>query len=144
MKKLLILSAALALCLGTAKADETSLRVTLRDGTTELYSLGEKPRISFSDGNMEVVTSKVSTSYSRADVKSMDFTLATSVARFSGEDVSYLFRDNVFSCPGHDIKAFGIDGTFAGAAGDSLSLQELPSGIYIINVNGKSIKVIRK
>lgn len=131
--------------IGAARADSLALRVTLNSGESESYALDEQPHVRFADGMMEISSTVLEASYPRSEVKSMDFTsVTTGVGTLEEDTVRYVFRNNVFECEGHGIRVYDLGGSCVAAGTGIVSLQELPAGIYIINVNEKSIKVIKK
>lgn len=128
-----------------SRGESQALRVTLASGESESYALDERPRVRFTEGMMEICSTVLEASYPRSEVRYMDFTpVTTAVGTLEEETVRYVFRDNVFECEGHGIKVYDLSGSCVGAGTGSVSLQQLPEGIYIINVNEKSIKVIKK
>ncbi len=137
---LLLLSAAVG------RAAGVSLRVNLSDGRAETYSLDEHPRISFDETNMLVGSDKLSTSYSRDEVRSFDFvSISTSVADIvPGEETVYSFSGGVFTCEGKAITVYSAAGAAVAAGEGCVSLESLGRGLYIIVVNNKSIKYIKR
>lgn len=145
MKKISVLFL-LLLSAAVGRASELSLRVNLSDGRTETYSLDEHPRISFDETNMLVGSDKLSASYSRDEVKSFDFVKkqSSSIDTAIGEETVYSLRDNVFTCEGKTVTVYSASGTAVAAGEGSVSLEPLARGLYIITVNNKSIKYIKR
>lgn len=143
MKKIL-LSIGILLCSAAAFAQGTALKLTLTDGTSDTYLLNEKPAITFSGSDMLIATPEISSTYPRADVQSMIFTDSPdSGIEQTGNDTLYIYTNNTFTCEGHQITVYTLSGAVEAIGFGSVSLAGLPKGIYIINVNNKSIKVIR-
>lgn len=145
MKKSVLFSTILLLSAGAASADEaTALRLTLADAGTEVFCLDEKPQITFSGTEMTITSQALSATYERSEVKAMDFIEVTSVDALSADEVCYTLHGNEFSCPGQAVAVYSLAGTQVAAGTGSVSLADLKAGIYIINVNHKSIKVIKR
>lgn len=145
MKKISVLFL-LLLSAAVGRAAGMSLRINLNDGRSETYSLDEHPRISFDESNMLVGSDKLSTSYSRSEVMSFDFvkTPTSAVDASIAEETVYSLKDNVFTCEGRTITVYSAGGTAVAAGEGSVSLESLARGLYIITVNNKSIKYIKR
>ncbi len=145
MKKSVLFSTILLLSAGAASADEaTALRLTLADAGTEVFRLYEKPQITFSGTEMTIASPTLTATYGRSEVKAMDFIEVSSVEALPADEVSYTLHGNEFSCPGQAIAVYSLAGTKVASGTGSVSLADLEAGIYIINVNHKSIKVIKR
>lgn len=128
-----------------ATAGNVALQVMLSNGKAEVFKLEEKPAISFSPDEMLISTSSLSSSYPRTDVQTMMFldNAATARPSLSYDSVSYSYENGVFTCAGHEIAVFNVNGERVETSRDSISISSLPSGVYIINVNGRSIKIMK-
>ncbi len=135
------------------------LIVELRDGTSAKFALTDKPVISHSGNDVLIKSDWLSATYSIDAVrkyrfKEQDITgieAAEAEEQFTvvytdGETVRIggagdKTRASVFAIDGRKVAAeVGNDGNML-----SVSLINLPSGVYIVNVNGKqSFKVVRK
>ena len=73
MKKIPIILSALLLSAMSAAADETALRLSLRDGSSATYVLSDRPVISFSGEQMMIECDNASTAYNRSEVTSLAF-----------------------------------------------------------------------
>lgn len=144
MKKYTILLATL-FTLTVAKADDYALKVTLHEGTTATYVLSTKPVISYSEENVTIKTQSLEDSYPINDVKSFSFVDNESAGlEDMSQNVTYDFRNNVFTCEGHDIQVFNLSGQSVAAGNSSVSLETLGCGTYIVNAGNRSIKVLKK
>lgn len=144
MKKCLILLA-VALTGIVSKAENYALKVTLYGNTSATYVLDDKPVVSYSGNNVIIRNQSVEDVYSIDEVES--FTFVESV--FSGietitQNVTYDFRNNIFTCEGHDIRVFSLSGQSAAAGNSAVSLEGLDRGVYIVTAGNRSIKVIKK
>lgn len=144
MKKLTIAMGLMMVAL-SAGAAETALQVALNGGRTETYLLKEKPVITCSGSDMLVKTQEVSGSYARSEVASMTFIEdAGSGVALAGDGPFYEYADGIFSCAGRQISVYGMQGAKVAEASGSVSFRELPAGVYVINIENRSIKVIKR
>lgn len=126
-------------------AVETALKVLLTTGGSETYVLAQKPTVRFDGTRMLVETPTVNAGYQRSEVKSMTFvSVDAGVDDVKADGVVYVYKDNVFECADHDIRVFDMSGRQAAAGHGSVSLAGCTSGVYVVNVNGKSIKVVKQ
>lgn len=136
----------LSLSAGVCHAADVSLRVTLNDGSSETYSIDKRPRISFDMTDMIVSSEQFSSSYARTDIRSCDFvsgatsTVDASVAR----ETVYRFENDDFCCEGGYITVYTPHGAVVAQGRNRISLATLAKGLYIINVNNKSIKYFKR
>lgn len=128
-----------------AHAANSYLRVSLNNGKVECYSLGDTPAVTFSGENMLIATPKVSSSYPRADVQAVDFTPvpARSEIVTADSEVVYTYDGNVFACEGAVIDVYDLSGAVVASQTDSVSLESLITGVYVVKVNNQSIKICR-
>lgn len=139
-----IIALGLMLSSATAFAGTTALKVTLANGTDETFLLSEKPVITCSGTDMIIRTSSLTASYPRTDITSMTFARnAHTDIRKVTDNITYAYCDNVFTCNGQNISVYNLQGVCVASGSESVSLQDLPAGIYLINVNNKTIKIFR-
>lgn len=144
MKKItLLLACALCVCSGFAAG--SSLRVKLTNGKTETFALSDKPAVTFSGDDMLVKSGTLTTSYSRAEIASFDFAEdVVTVVPVIDKDIVYSYHDNVFECQGEAVAVYDLTGRLVFTGIGTADLRDLAEGIYIINVNHKSIKIVKK
>lgn len=129
----------------TAVPSNTCLRLSLSDGSGETYLLDEQPVLTYPGQNLLINTSKISTEYPREEVKKIDFIDDTnSSVEVQDMCTTYSFADNVVYCEGNEIQVYDISGQKVATGFDQVSLRELPSGIYIINIKKQTIKLIKR
>lgn len=141
---LLILSAVMTTQLWAAGK---VLRVELRDGTSETYTLSEKPRVTFAGADAVITTAEASTSYERAEIKNFTFVSDTGtegVDDIMTPTVNYTYLDGVFTAPGCNIAVYALSGTLVCSATDSADMRNLNPGIYIVKAGNRTIKIIKK
>ena len=128
----------------SAAAAGHSLRLSLKDGTTKVFNLSEKPVITFSGEDMTITTPAVSSTCARSEVASISFGDATAVLDAVADETVYSYDGRVFSCPGHDIVVYALNGNKVATGHDEVSLEALQSAVYIVTVNNQTFKVIKK
>lgn len=144
MKKTLILLAA-ALSALAANAGNYALKVNLSQGTSATYILSDKPVITYSVNDVIIKSQGIEDSYLLSDVKSFTFTEnGTSGIESVTDNVTYEFHDNVFTCEGHKIRVYNLSGRKVASGSNSVSLESLDRGIYIVNTGNRAIKVMKK
>lgn len=123
-----------------------SLRLDMADGTSRTFLLSEKPVINFPGEEMTVATSDASFSCLRADVENMVFVDDTSAVNKieAGDGELFSFINGVVDCPGADITIYDLGGAVCSSGRDSLSIDNLKAGIYIVKTNQHCVKIIKK
>lgn len=154
MKKFRILFLLLLLIsVGVSAQGRKTLVVEMRDGSSASFQLVEKPTITFTGKLMSVVSASSSLEIKRSDVKQYYFeTVSTSVedvveeaqADVSGNSVALSGLPanadvTVYSANGVQVLSEkAVDGTC------TISLDNLPNALYIVNYNNSSIKILKK
>jgi hypothetical protein len=131
-----------------------SLVITHADGTTTSYQLFTKPRVTFIGDSVKITTPTVSAEYSAKDVIRFNYKLpATAIDNTAADnqlksDGEYLiFGGNVKA---DNVKLFTSDGIevatkFTTASGNlRLRLSSLQKGVYLININGRTSKFMKR
>ena len=152
-KLLILLLAALMLPVAKVVAQNQTLVLWHADGTTtevELYTL---PRIQMQADKMVIISQGVSQEFAKADV--LRFTY-----KGVGSGISHVNPQTAYRVDEDRVTFYGINAidcinvyTTGGmqipvrltADGNKtiLLLRSLPSGVYLVNVNGKTLKFIR-
>ena len=152
--KYLLTAFLLLFVVNVSAVERTTLVVDMRDGSSAMVQLIEKPTITFDGEMMKIVSSKTTLEFSRSDVKKY---------RFSRHEVSsveelYLspqatIEDNTIIlsgiADGVPITVYTASGTVvccAVADGGSciLSFDSLPSALYIVTYNNTTIKFLKR
>ncbi len=141
-----ILSGLLIICAAlTSYAEGHSLRLLLKNGNVETYVLSKKPVVTFEAGDVVIKSDNLTASYARADVESFSFIENTSSIRdVKDREIIYSYDGSVFRCPDSGITVCNLNGIVLTSGKDEVSLSSLPSGIYIVVVNNKSVKITKK
>lgn len=141
------------------KAD-TTLIVEKTDGSTESFLLADQPVVTFEGANGVFTTPSVSVSIPRADIDNFHFKSGTTgikaITPTTGDGASVRVRflgGNTVEIAGQGnrpVAVYRTDGAAAnaevvrGADSATVSLENLPKGIYVIKYGNNSIKMIRK
>ena len=135
--------------------DPTGLHLIFTDGSDEWFLFEQKPVVTFSISELTITTSDDSYVYTFEEVAEFRFGTPY-VDRVSDEPVQtprLVQQGNDFLVDGIGIEAVGIydlsgrklpSNVQRLGEGISVSLQSLPRGTYIIRLNNKSIKVLKK
>ncbi len=131
-----------------------TLVITNADGTTISYQLLNKPRITFIGDSVKITSPTVNAVYPATDILRFNYEmLATAIENTSADnqlksDGEYLiFGGNVKV---GDVKLFTSDGIevvpqFTTNSGNlRLSFSSLQKGVYIININGRTSKFMKR
>ena len=137
----------------SAAADNTVLVVELRDGSTTNFLLADKPKITFTAQQMNIVSESFSMEFDRSDVKNFHFVkdVATSVETPVKPDAKV--ADNTLMLSGIDdgtaiviYNTSGLPVKHAVAVGGNctVSLDDIASGLYIVTFNNTTFKFLKR
>ena len=132
----------------------TRLIVDMRDGSSAMVQLIEKPTITFDGEMMKIVSAKTTLEFSRRDVKKYRFYRheVSSVEELSLSPQATIEDNTIIVsgiADGVPITVYTASGTVvcsAVADGGSciLSLDSLPSALYIVTYNNTTIKFFKR
>ena len=147
---------ALFLCLPANAAGLLRLRLWFADGTTRTVFLYTRPKVTF-EGDQVVITSSVATmSYPASDVLRFTYGTEPLPTEASSPTVGDTFHQNgeqiLFDAKvkASDVQLFTEDGKRLKAKATivngrpTLSLTSLPAGVYLLKVNGRTSKILKK
>jgi hypothetical protein len=120
----------------TMLAQQKSLFITFNDGSKTEFAMSDNPAITMADGTMTVVGSSSQIGYELWRVKQITFGNSTAIREI---------RSNSILLDGSNAKIYTLDGKAVHAAinNGEIDLNGLATGIYIININGKTIKYMK-
>ena len=157
MRKILLLFTLLLLPSIRAMADDMAeaLQLQLNNGKTIVFLLDEMPEVTFSENKLIVQTEKTYAEYPLVDIARFDFqSVPTGVNALKDKEIRVTDNGNdEWEIKGDvttAISVYCLSGKIARAkiysSGNShvVSLQSLPSGVYIISFAGQKLKVIKK
>lgn len=156
MKKILLFILLAGLLLPATKvcAEGQTLVLHHADGTTSEVELQTMPRIRLSADKMTITSQGISQEYAKTDVVRFTYkgvgtgiTTVKPTARYRVEDNGQV---TFFGTEAGRIRVYNSNGVQMpvslsnDAAGNAiLPLNTLPQGVYIVNINGRTIKFIR-
>lgn len=133
-----------------------NLIVWSKDGTKIAYALGEQPKLTFTETNLIIKTSKVEVNFALANMNRFTYeedntsaitNIMTDKSSFVIEEESLLFpllKANSF------ISLYSTDGTLVLRKAIKTEgryvfpLSNLNTGVYLVNVNGITYKIMKK
>jgi hypothetical protein len=136
MKRLLLLLAVVCTTL-SAQSQAKSLFITFNDGSKAEFAMADNPAITMTDGTMTIVTAGNTLDYELWRVKQFTFGTSTGIQEISSP-AGILVSDRPVSIYTLDGKAVSVP-MVQGKA----HLDLLPSGLYIININGNTLKYMK-
>lgn len=153
MKKLLILIQILFIA-GIAFADDQCLMIWMTDGSAKAIALSDEPVTTFADGNMVVKTSKSTISFPLSIVAkyTYDF-MPDDIAAPKTEKISFSSDGNSITFNGlkenTEIKVFSTSGVLvkqqtAMHSPATVTLNDLPSGVYAVKVDGITYSILKR
>ena len=136
MKRLLLLLAVVCTTL-SAQSQAKSLFITFNDGSKAEFAMADNPAITMTDGTMTIVTAGNTLDYELWRVKQFTFGTSTGIKEI-GSPAGIMVSDRPVSIYTLDGKAVSVP-MVQGKA----HLDLLPSGLYIININGNTLKYMK-
>lgn len=132
-------------------ADNNALIITFNDGSKQAYLLSSLPDITMSNGKMTVIYGNTSAEYDINTVRTFTFgSAATGIENIKVGKLEVNGDAIVIPSESAKVHAYTIDGKSAnvkisrGNGATTVLLNSLPSkGIYIINADGKSVKILK-
>ena len=145
---LLLLGAAMAV-----RAQEfTTLIVAMDDGTSTKVLLGSQPKVSFNGTVLEIATNTTTLQIDRTKMRSFRtiYDPSTGVGGVKSQSGKFIQKGDLLifqNLPmGSNVRVFCSDGRLMRAAtaegSYEMSLGQLSAGLYIVNLNGISTKII--
>lgn len=148
MKKI-FLAVVAALFSLTALADDYFLNVIAN--ATDSYATASLKKITFENGNVVVTTTAgSSTSYAISSISQMYFSST------SASGIGSISNDKSFAWDGTTLSLNGLKGKVQvyqpsgalvaseSADSQSINLSRLSKGVYVVNVDGQSFKIVKK
>lgn len=151
MKKIALSLLVALSCISAKAADGKSLFVSFYDGNKIEFALSTLPEVTFGDDQMTVTSTATTTSYELWKVSTFTYGTITGIKQVETNN-KFAFEGDRIIVEGtnNKVRAFALDGTAVTLspilAGDKtiIPLDELTHGVYLININNKSIKVARQ
>ena len=153
LRRLLTMLLLLVAFKASATADNTVLVVELRDGNTANFLLADKPKITFTAQQMNIVSESFSMEFDRSDVKNFHFVKddATSVeapvepnAKVEGNTLMLSDIDDGTAIVIYNTSGLPVKHTVAVGGNCTVSLDDIASGLYIVTFNNTTFKFLKK
>lgn len=151
--KRLLLSMALSVVAGiTLQAEDNHLYIQPNAGETTGWSIPSLQKMSFKDGHI-VLTTKTGTTSSTPIPSISRMYITTPSAQGIGHtkrELPYRWdgeKLHVEARPGTMVEVFNISGSIVtrqALAGTTVDLHHLSKGIYIVKIEGKAFRIIKK
>lgn len=135
-------------------AEELALVVLHADGNRSTFLLSERPEVTFSGDNCVFSSESATVTLARANITDFHFeSAATGIGKVKGDE--RLFRivgkgvAQLLNVPSSSVCVYDLQGKMvqAGIAADgqhtTVSLEQLPEGVYVIRYAGSAIKIKR-
>lgn len=143
MKKTLILFAAI-MAGAVAHAGTYALKVTMGENASATYVLDDKPVVTYSENTVTIKSKSIEDTYSIGEVKSFTFVESAYTEKGAlAQAVTYDYRNGIFTCEGHEIRVFNLSGQPVAMGMNSVSLEALVPGVYIVSAADRAIKIVK-
>lgn len=127
-----------------------SLFITFTDNTKVEFALAEQPTVTIADDVLTVTTSSTTATYTLQKVNTFTYGSSTAIRTVSNDGVIIGSDQIIVTGTNPRLRIFALNGTAVKVepkvVGDRtiVSLNNLSKGVYIISINGKSLKIARK
>ena len=126
-----------------------ALVVSFNDGTSQVFALADLPDITMGNDVMTIKAGATTAEFPLYTVRTFTFGDATGIQNVAVNELSR--QGDQLIIPGSDnqVRIFAIDGKAVPvspihkADATTIDLGSLPHGTYIINANGKTVKIIK-
>lgn len=155
-RKLTILLSLLLTFSADASEPVKNLAVWTKDGTKVVYSLSENPKITFTETDLLITTNGVEITYSLENMARFVYEKsdATGLTDLCTDETPFNFNGEYLLFPSLKansiVSIYNLNGTLAfkkgvTTAGEyAFSLSNLGRGVYIVNVNGLTYKIVKR
>lgn len=156
MKRIILVAFCLLSSIGIIKAQEerNALVIWHADNTQTRLELSTRPQVTFSTDSVNVVSTSVSLKYAMSDVLRFSYAKVPSGIQSTNSDLTLRMNgENIYFVGVNStdkIKLYSLDGKQMPlnlqptSIGLCMPLSGLPSGVYLVNVNGRTSKFIKR
>lgn len=155
MKKIILAACCLSVFTSlSAQSNQPALVLWHTDGSKTRIELNDKPNVTFLKDSMNVVATSVSFSYAVKDVPRFSYENVASGFTNNLSDASFrIIGENVYFYGVTDkknIALYSIDGKLQNIQLDGVSfgfvlhISQLPTGVYLLKVNNRITKIIKR
>ena len=153
MKKILLLLLVFS-TVSVTYADDWILQIWQNDGNVMNINLNDEPVTTYSEGNLLIRTKNSSITYPLEKVKKYTFVSSSDIQEINGMDASFsqdgetlIFRNlkentniEIFTVSGQVVKKIN-NGKHSKA---TVSVSNLPIGVYVIKANDLTFKITKR
>ena len=151
-----VLAVLLALLfVSTMKAEDRELRVWKADGTVVTFNLDEMPVTTYSEGNLVIKTTKTTVTYPLEQVRKYTYSSVTDALSAPKLERATLSKDGeslTFTGlkPQTLISIYNVSGQLVRNVKSrelgktTVSVANLPVGVYVVKVNGVTYKITKR
>lgn len=150
MKRTLLAAIAALFCL-SAMAEDFNLYIINAASEKTTYAVTDLQKITFEDGSVVVTTTAGTTAtVAISDIAKMYFNTesAEGINAISQSAISFDGNTIHFAESADKVSVYSASGSLVATgsqlAGSTLSLSDMPHGVYIVAIDGKSFKVIKQ
>lgn len=133
----------------------TKLVIWAKDGTKVAYALAEKPKITFTESELVVNTNNVEVNYDLDKMSRFTYESGSSTGITDlKSDGTFRFQDEALVFPAlsanSTISVYSLNGSLVfkktvQTAGEyAFPLSNLNAGVYLVNVNGLTYKIVKR
>ena len=137
------------------KGEDRTLNVWKSDGTVVSFSLDEVPVTTYTDGNLVIKTTKTTVTYPLEQVKKYTYSSVTDALFAPKSESATLSQDGEMLTftglkPQTHISVYNVSGQLvrtlkARSLGKTtVSVANLPVGVYVVKVNGVTYKITKR
>ncbi len=137
------------------KGEDRVLQVWKADGTIVSFSLNEVPVTTYADGNLVIKTTKTTVTYPLEQVKKYTYSSVTDALSAPKSESATLSKDGetlTFTGlkPQTPISIYNVSGQLVrtlkarGLGNTTVSVANLPVGVYVVKVNGVTYKITKR
>lgn len=128
-----------------------TLTVNLKDGTKVTYDLSSLPKVTMLNDKLVITSSRINAEYQLYLVKKFTYNDVTDIKDLSQDNKISREGDKlILSGVNHNVRIFTVDGKSVQAdiiktsESTVINLGSLQGGIYLIHVNGQSVKITKQ
>lgn len=157
MRKKLLAVLLLSFCL-SAMADEpkTQLIVWAKDGTQVAYALAEKPKVTFTENDLVITANGVEVNYNLENMARFTYgnNTSTTITNLQTDESTFTLNGESLLFPAlkanSTVSVYSLNGTLVFKKtvrqnGEyAFPLSNLNTGVYMVNVNGLTYKIVKR
>ncbi len=139
----------------TAQISQTQLIVWAKDGTKVAYALTEKPKVTFTETDLVITSNGIEVNYSLENMLRFTYENSTTgITNLKTDETSFKLDGESLLFPSLEtnstVSIYAANGTLVfkqtirQSGVYSFPLSNLNTGVYIVNVNGLTYKIMKR